>query len=106
MYNISIRVGGLTLMCTLVSCWGEGKPGERVHFKLTLKNVFFLRPVKQKFTVIYGGTAPLDLKFEDCVFSQKIKQLRKRYQKDLIINVPRNSKTSFISVETMILKLL
>ena len=41
-----------------------------------------------------------------CEFSQKVKQLWTKYQMDLMRNVPRNSKISFISVETIVVKLL
>ena len=42
-----------------------------------------------------GGTSPLDLLFENCVFSQKIKQLWTKYPPDVIRNVSMNSKIKF-----------
>ena len=45
----------------------------------------------------WRGTAPLDLIFEDFVyFLKKLKQLRKRYQMNLIRNIQRNSKTTVL----------
>ena len=56
---------------------------------------------------LIGYCTPGPCLFKLCVFSQKIKQRWTKYPMDLIKNVPMNSKiTAFISVETLVVKVL